>query len=187
MSSFLVSQTYRCKTNVFAGLHRSPAATAGSAVPRKTSSSSHVAFGSTVSGPPPPPQHARKSSRSQEQMHARGSDLSLRASESKAARDRSARSPDATPRSGESAFQADWAAYSPTPHKTEHLADKSCGIQVPDGRDHCHQCALLRCMHYGSLDSLILDQQALGPVAAAARVEPEGGRGEAGQAAPANL
>ncbi|KAG7267019.1 hypothetical protein CRUP_028266 [Coryphaenoides rupestris] len=83
---------------------------AGSATPRKPPSSSHVAFGSRVSGPPPPPpplppQHARRSSRSQEELHARGPDLSLPATRGRTAGDPSVRSPDATHRHGDAAFE----------------------------------------------------------------------------------
>ncbi|KAJ3603094.1 hypothetical protein NHX12_030838, partial [Muraenolepis orangiensis] len=83
------------------GVHQSPAAAAGSAAHRKPPTSSHLAFGSRVTGPPP--HRARKSGRSQEETQARvnaGSDLSLRASEGQTAAALSVRSADGTPRAG---------------------------------------------------------------------------------------
>uniref|UniRef100_A0A8C4ZPU6 CFA20 domain-containing protein n=1 Tax=Gadus morhua TaxID=8049 RepID=A0A8C4ZPU6_GADMO len=96
--------------NSDSGRHSSPASAGGSAVPRKHSSASHVAFGTRVSRPPPPlppphPQHARKRSRSREEMHARGSELSLLPSQGQAARDISVRLSDATPCDTKNAFE----------------------------------------------------------------------------------
>ena len=41
--------------------------------------------------------------------------------------------------------QAGRAACSPSPHRTEHLADKSCGFLPPDGKKPCRQVSQ---MHY---------------------------------------